>query len=88
MIDAEETRIERFRRLIVLQYQDHPTGCGESFDEILCWEIHENGQTFSWLAHKWRISLPTLGDVIADHCRGLEPDPCVQHETQSLREDI
>ncbi len=78
-IVTEESHIKRFRRFIEEQYEDHPTGCGNSFDEILCWEIHENGQTFIWLASKWGISLPTLGDVIADHCRGLEPDPIVKH---------
>lgn len=79
-IATEQPHIERFRRLIELQYEDHPTGCGASFGELLCWEIHENGQTFIWLARKWGISLPTLGDLISDHCRRLEPEPCVLHD--------
>ena len=76
----KETHLGRFRHLIVLQYEDHPTGCGGSFGEILCWEIHENGQTFEWLARKWGVSLPTLGDLIADHCRRLELEPKVLHD--------
>ena len=80
--DKEQPHLERFERLIELQYEDHPTGCGGSFGELLCWEIHENGQTFVWLAHKWGISVTTLGDLIADHCRKLEPEPKVQHEEE------
>ena len=79
-IIIEEPHIERFQRLIELQYQDHPTGCGGSFGEILCWEIHENGQTFNWLACKWGISVTTLGDLISDHCRKLEDEPSVKHD--------
>lgn len=76
---TEQPHIERLRQLIELQYRDRPTGCGESFGELLCWEIHSNGQTFDWLARKWGISLPTLGDLISDHCRRLEPEPHVLH---------
>ena len=68
------------RDLIVEQYIDHPTGCGCSFDELLCWEIHSNGMTFKWLAQKWGISLPTLGEIIWDHCKRLEDGPCVDHD--------
>lgn len=43
----EEPRTERLRRLIERQYEDNPTGCGRSFGEIMCWEIHENDMTFN-----------------------------------------
>ncbi len=76
----EETHIVRLRRLIEAQYAQRPTGCGGSFDEILCWEIHANGMTFKWLAKKWGISLPTLGEIIRDHCRKLQDDPVVCHD--------
>ena len=69
------------RLLIEEQYAGNPTGCGNSFDEILCWEIHSNGMTFNWLAHKWGISLPTLGEIIWDHCCKLQDDPVVRHKT-------
>lgn len=49
-----------------------PTGCGGSFGELLCWEIHENGKTFIWLAERWGISVTLLGLLIADHCVRLE----------------
>ena len=80
MVPAEETHIGRCRRLIEEQYADNPTGCGNSFDEILCWEIHSNGMTFKWLAKKWGLSLPTLGEIIWDHCRKLQEDPVVCHD--------
>jgi hypothetical protein len=76
---SEEPRIERLRRLIEEQYRDRPTGCGNSFGEILCYEIHTAGLTFVWLAEKWGVSLSTLGDLIADHCRQLEQEPAVDH---------
>lgn len=51
------------------------------FGEILCFEIHatadnprapkEGGVTFKELAKKWNISLPFLGELIADHCWAL-----------------
>lgn len=56
----EEDYISMLRRMIEEQYQDHPTNCGGSFGELLCYEIHVAGLTFSWLAEKWGISLPTL----------------------------
>ena len=77
---TEHTHIDRLRRLIVEQYAGHPTGCGNSFDELLCWETHSNGMTFKWLAQKWGISLPTLGEIIWDHCKRLESEPCVNHD--------
>lgn len=73
-------RIERLRLLIEGQYARKPTGCGGSFDELLCYEIHKGGLTFKWLAEKWGISLPTLGELIWDHCKGLESGPRVDHE--------
>jgi hypothetical protein len=75
----EESRIERLRRLIEEQYDSRPTGCGGSFGELLCHELHTCGLTFEWLARKWGVSLSTLGDLIADHCSQLEPDPRVDH---------
>lgn len=76
---SEQSYILRLRRLIVLQYLDHPTGCGSSFGELLCYEIHQNGLTFNWLAKKWGISVTTLGELIYDHCKRLEQDPKVTH---------
>lgn len=83
----EEPRLELLRRLIVEKYADHPTGTGNSFGEILCHEIHENGLTFRWLSEKWGLSLATLGDLIADHCRRLETLPLVDHEYRKGRAD-
>jgi len=76
---TESGIIEVIRNEIVDAYRDHPTWCGRSFGEILCYEIHENGLTFEWLAEKWGISLSLLGDVISDHCKRLEPMPQVNH---------
>lgn len=75
-----ESHIERFRRLIEEQYLANPTDAGGSFGEILCHEIHGNGMTFIWLAQKRGISLPTLGELIWDHCKRLQEDPKVRHE--------
>ena len=74
-----ESRIVRLRRLIEEQYAANPTGCGASFGEILCHELHTRGLTFSRLSEKWGVSLPTLGRLIADHCERLEEDPRVDH---------
>ena len=76
----EEGYIERLGRLIEEQYKANPTGCGGSFGEILCWEIHTNGLTFLWLADKWGISVTTLGELIYDHCKRLEIEPVVNHD--------
>jgi hypothetical protein len=70
------------RRIVEESYASHPTGCGNSFGEILCWEIHENGMTFEWLAKKWGISLSTLGELIWDHCKRLEELPVVDFTWQ------
>lgn len=77
---VEEAHVERIRRLIEEQYIENPTGCGSSFGEILCWEIHTNGMTFVWLAEKWGLSLPMLGEIIWDHCKRLENNPSVNHQ--------
>lgn len=66
--------------MIEEQYATHPTGTGGSFGEILCHEIHQNGMTFIWLAQKWGISLPTLGELIWNHCKQLQEDPLVAHD--------
>ncbi|WP_157784048.1 hypothetical protein [Bradyrhizobium yuanmingense] len=76
---SERSHMELLRELIEQQYESHPTGCGTSFSEILCWEIHTNGMTFIWLAEKWGVSLPVLGELIWDHCKRLEPLPAVNH---------
>lgn len=41
------------------------------FGSTLCREMHENGLTFDTLAAKWKISLPLLGMLVADHCYKL-----------------
>jgi hypothetical protein len=79
----DEPRIERLRRLIEEAYFEHPTGCGGSFGELLCYEIHTGGLTFIRLARKWGVSLPTLGMLIADHCNRLEDDPAVRHSRRA-----
>ncbi len=76
---SREDYLGRLRRLIEEQYRAKPTGCGGSFDELLCYEIHEGGLTFNWLAAKWGVSLPTLGELICDHCTRLQQDPVVNH---------
>ncbi len=78
-VPLEEPHLERLRRLIEEQYESCRTGTGASFGEILCHEIHENGMTFVWLAEKWGLSLPTLGELIWDHCKRLEAEPVVRH---------
>jgi len=79
----DESYLSILRRSIEEQYIDHPTGCGGSFGEILCWEIHTNGMTFVWLSKKWRVSLPTLGELIWDHCKRLEALPTVNHSASA-----
>ncbi len=79
----ETSYIEYLRHLIEDQYKDHPTGCGGSFGELLCYEIHSQphnprmrygrtGLTFKELADKWDISVTFLGELIANHCEKLE----------------
>ena len=79
-MNIEESHLAYLRRLIEEQYEAKPTGCGGSFGELLCYEIHMNGLTFKWLAEKWGVSLPTLGELIWDHCKRLEEEPKVNHE--------
>ena len=81
----EESHLCRLRYLIESQYFDAPTGCGGSFGELLCWELHSNGLTFIRLAKKWGVSLPTLGELVWDHCRRLEAEPLVTHERSPVR---
>ena len=71
--------IEMTREWIVREYSNEynehqglPMGTRGDFAELLCYEIHNNGQTFCWLARKWHISVSMLGELIADHCRKLE----------------
>ena len=75
----KESRLERFRNLIEVAYLKNPTNCGGSFGELLCWELHTNGKTFSSLGNKWGVTLDTLGELIWDHCKRLSPDPYVIH---------
>lgn len=74
-------RIQQFRSLVEDIYSSAATGCGGSFGEILCYEIHtqpvnprmgyQTGLTFNELAQKWGISVEFLGELIADHCSKL-----------------
>ena len=63
--------IREFRECIEKNYKLVPTGGGNSFGEILCYEIHINGLTFKMLAQKWNCSVKFLGQLIADHCERL-----------------
>ena len=76
----EPTHLEILRSEIEQQYAKHPTGCGGSFGEILCHELHTRNLTFADLAHKWGVSLHTIGDLVADHCWRLEDLPLVDHD--------
>jgi hypothetical protein len=87
-MQIEESYISYLRREIVRQYKSHPTGCGGSFGELLCWEIHENNMTFSRLAEKWGISLPTLGDLIKDHCDRLQELPKIKFVDNQMELDL
>ncbi len=73
--------LSELRSEIESQYAGNPTGCGNSFGEILCYELHSNGTglTLTQLSLKWGISLPTLGELIWDHCKRLESLPKVDH---------
>lgn len=85
--DWEEPNIERLRRLIVEQYEQCPTGCGNSFGELLCFEIH-GGFTFTRLADKWGVPVTVLGELVWDHCKRLEDDPFVNHLDTDRRGDM
>lgn len=75
---AEETHLSYIRRSIEDQYEAMGgTGCGASFGELLCHELHTQGRTFIALADYWGLSLATLGELIWDHCKRLEQLPVV-----------
>jgi hypothetical protein len=74
------------RESICSQYEGNPTGCGGSFGEILCYEIHHGNLTFLQLAEKWGITVTTLGELIYDHCKRLEELPKINHN-YSVRTD-
>jgi len=81
-------RLEELRDEIERRYEHVQLGSGAcggvgAFGEILCHELHMGndpqpaGLHFAALAEKWGVDLPTLGDLIADHCRRLVSD--VEH---------
>lgn len=84
----ETPYIESVREDIEYEYRNHPTGCGSSFGKILCYELHSRetpggrGLTFTQLAEKWGISVTTLGELIYDHCKRMEPLVKVNHDYQ------
>ena len=65
--------ISKIRNAIEKRYKKTPTGCGSSFGEILCFEIHINHLTFLDLAKKWNLTISTIGELIYDHCKRM-PD--------------
>lgn len=71
--------IDNLRESITFQYLKCPTGCGGSFGEILCYEIHTGNLTFLQLADKWGITVTAIGELIYDHCKRLEELPKVNH---------
>jgi hypothetical protein len=71
------------RASICNQYKKNPTGCGGSFGELLCYEIHHENLTFLLLAEKWGITVTTLGELIYDHCKRLEELPKVNHNIKN-----
>ncbi len=79
----ERNYLSTLRSEIESQYLENPTGCGGSFGEILCYELHRGGLTFVRISLKWGISLPMLGELIWDHCKRLEPLPKVNHEFET-----
>ena len=38
---TSQNDIQAFRDHVVKMYDHHPTGCGGTFDEILCFELHD-----------------------------------------------
>ncbi len=74
----EETHLSYLRRTIEDQYEAlGGTGCGTSFGELLCHELHTQQRTFVELAAHWNVSLATLGELIWDHCKRMEDAPRV-----------
>jgi hypothetical protein len=87
LICLEESFLESCRRRVEEQYRDIRLGSGAvggCFGSILCYELHYGneygGLHFSALAAKWGIPVTVLGDLIADHCRRLEPLLTVNHD--------
>lgn len=76
---VEESHLSYARGYIEDQYKRNPTGCGGSFGELLCYELHTGGLTFTRLAEKWGVNVTTLGELIFDHCKRLEELPVVNH---------
>jgi hypothetical protein len=80
-------RVESVRQRIEGEYEHVRLGSGAvggDFGSILCHELHHGGEGhglhFTRLAAKWGIPVSLLGEVIADHCRLLEPTPALQGE--------
>ncbi len=76
----EQSYLSVIRQEIVEQYKNTKLNCIGDFGQILCYEIHSNGMTFIWLAEKWGISLPTLGELIKDHCDRLQETPKINFD--------
>jgi hypothetical protein len=85
---ADSPYLEFVRQSIEQQYRDTRLGSGTvggCFGSILCHELHcgddpiPAGRHFKELAEKWGVSLPTLGELIWDHCKRLEELPHVKH---------
>lgn len=78
-IDALRAALTKLR----LEHHEHgETGCGASFEELLCHDLHTTdgvnygGHDFMALAEIWGVSVEVLGLLIADHCyqlAGREP---------------
>ena len=73
----EQSYLSVLRQSIVKQYQPTNSDCKGDFGQILCHEIHTGNLDFIRLAKKWGISLPTLGELIKDHCDRLQELPKV-----------
>lgn len=87
-MNHEESYIESCRRRVEEQYAHIRLGSGAvggCFGSILCHEIHcgsdGHGLHFTALAAKWGIPVSILGELIWDHCRRLEPQLQVTHDT-------
>jgi hypothetical protein len=55
---ARKRRLVQFREVVEREYLRHPTGCGGSFGEILCFELH-NGDREEFL--DYASSLEKIG---------------------------
>lgn len=84
---SEVPFIESLRARVEDQYRSIKLGSGSiggCFGSILCHEIHSGGEHggglhFTALAEKWGIPVSVLGELIADHCKRLEPLLVVRH---------